>query len=328
MNKDGGWIFISHSHLDIDIVRRIRNKLEDRGFEPLMFFLKCLNDDNEIESLIKREINEREWFIYVESDNAANSRWVKSEREYIAQLSGKKVFTIDINGDITQQVENITRQLKVFISYARKDRAVYEIIKQALLSRDFLVFDDNEIPVGVDFRRYIQTEIDESVRDGFVLLLVTENLENNDWIKKEIEYTNAADGKIVPIYIGNATLDCAWDYDIRELQGVHLDSEPTKEQIEAIISHIEHRINYYNSDFAVSYGFQSAKSIQYPFVASIPDYTFWDCDNLEIAYIPPCVSYISDLAFRKDQDVLIICCKGSYAEQYCLRNNMRYKTEI
>ena len=129
MNKDGGWIFISHSHLDIDIVRRIRNKLEDRGFEPLMFFLKCMNDDNEIESLIKREINEREWFIYVESDNAANSRWVKSEREYIAQLSGKKVFTIDINGDITQQIENITRQLKVFISYARKDRTVYEIIK-------------------------------------------------------------------------------------------------------------------------------------------------------------------------------------------------------
>lgn len=74
--------------------------------------------------------------------------------------------------------------------------------------------------------------------------------------KKEIEYANAADGKIVPIYIGNATLDCAWDYDIRELQGVHLDSEPTKEQIEAIISHIEHRINYYNSDFAVSYGFK------------------------------------------------------------------------
>ena len=45
------------------------------------------------------------------------------------------------------------------------------------------MFDDNEIPVGVDFRRYIQTEIDESVRDGFVLLFVTENLENNDWIK-------------------------------------------------------------------------------------------------------------------------------------------------
>lgn len=41
MNKNGGWIFIFHSHLDIDIVRRIRNKLEDRGFEPLMFFLKC-----------------------------------------------------------------------------------------------------------------------------------------------------------------------------------------------------------------------------------------------------------------------------------------------
>lgn len=42
MNKNGGGIFIFHSHLDIDIVRRIRNKLEDRGFEPLMFFLKCI----------------------------------------------------------------------------------------------------------------------------------------------------------------------------------------------------------------------------------------------------------------------------------------------
>ena len=28
MNKDGGWIFISHSHLDIDIVRRIDVFLE------------------------------------------------------------------------------------------------------------------------------------------------------------------------------------------------------------------------------------------------------------------------------------------------------------
>ena len=116
MNKDGGWIFISHSHLDIDIVRKIRNKLEDRGFEPLMFFLKCLNDDNEIESLIKREINEREWFIYVESENAAKSRWVQSERAYISQLSGKKVFTINVNDDITEQINNITKQLKIFIT--------------------------------------------------------------------------------------------------------------------------------------------------------------------------------------------------------------------
>ena len=68
MQKDGGWIFISHSHLDIELVRKIRNELEAKGFEPLLFYLKCLNDDSEIEDLIKREINEREWFIYVDSE--------------------------------------------------------------------------------------------------------------------------------------------------------------------------------------------------------------------------------------------------------------------
>lgn len=66
-NKEGGWVFLSHSHQDINKVRKIRNLLEQRGFEPLLFFLKCLTDDDEIEDLIKREITEREWFIYVVS---------------------------------------------------------------------------------------------------------------------------------------------------------------------------------------------------------------------------------------------------------------------
>ena len=38
--KDGGWTFISHSHKDISQERYIRNELEKRGFEPLMFYLK------------------------------------------------------------------------------------------------------------------------------------------------------------------------------------------------------------------------------------------------------------------------------------------------
>ena len=73
MKNEGGWVFISHSHQDIAKVRYIRNRLEQRGFEPLLFFLKCLSDEDEIEGLIKREISEREWFIYADSDNSRNS---------------------------------------------------------------------------------------------------------------------------------------------------------------------------------------------------------------------------------------------------------------
>lgn len=243
MRAEGGWLFISHSHLDIDIVRKIRNQLEEQGFEPLIFYLKCLNDDDEIESLIQREINEREWFIYVESENAAKSRWVQSERAYISQLSGKKVFTININDDISEQINNITKQLKVFISYSHKDRAIYELIKQALLSRDFLVFDDRDIPANVNWTDKIRTEIDESAKNGFVLLLITENMKNSFYIRQEIEYTRAVGGKIIPIYIGNTASDLARELRIPDIQGVHLDNEPTKEQIDAIIPFLEKNIN-------------------------------------------------------------------------------------
>ena len=44
--KQGAWIFVSHSHRDLEKVRQIRNELEKRGHNPLLFFLKCLEDDN------------------------------------------------------------------------------------------------------------------------------------------------------------------------------------------------------------------------------------------------------------------------------------------
>ena len=40
LNKSkGGYIFLSHSHDDIEKVRKLRNMLEDEGFEPLCFYL-------------------------------------------------------------------------------------------------------------------------------------------------------------------------------------------------------------------------------------------------------------------------------------------------
>ena len=92
----GGYIFLSHSHEDIEKVREIRNSLEQDGFEPLCFYLKCLSDDSEIEDLIKREIDAREWFVFVNSENSRKSKWVTLEREYILRTNRKKVITIDI----------------------------------------------------------------------------------------------------------------------------------------------------------------------------------------------------------------------------------------
>ena len=52
-------------------VRPIRNELERRGHNPLLFFLKCLEDDDaRLPELTREEIQARAWFILCDSLNA------------------------------------------------------------------------------------------------------------------------------------------------------------------------------------------------------------------------------------------------------------------
>ena len=56
--------FLSHSSKDIDKVRQIRDILEVLDYEPLLFHLKCLDDDNDdLETFIKKEIESRNIFM-------------------------------------------------------------------------------------------------------------------------------------------------------------------------------------------------------------------------------------------------------------------------
>jgi len=65
------WIFVSHSSRDLEKVRRVRNAIEAAGGEPILFFLKCLSDHDEIDELIKREIEARNFFLLCDSSNAS-----------------------------------------------------------------------------------------------------------------------------------------------------------------------------------------------------------------------------------------------------------------
>jgi hypothetical protein len=61
------WVFVSHSHQDSDAVRSVRHEFERLHANPLLFFLMCLNDDEEVDSLIKREITARKFFLLCDS---------------------------------------------------------------------------------------------------------------------------------------------------------------------------------------------------------------------------------------------------------------------
>ena len=61
-------------------MRKARNILEEQGKRPLMFFLKCLGDNDEIFELIKREIDARPRFILCKSQNTEDpSEWAQKE---------------------------------------------------------------------------------------------------------------------------------------------------------------------------------------------------------------------------------------------------------
>lgn len=239
--RENGWVFISHSHKDVDSVRKIRNYLESLGLEPLLFYLKCLSDEDEIDDLIKREINAREWFIYMDSPNARASKWVKKEREIIESHPDKKVFNIDLNQDYESQkaiIDHIARQIKVYISCVCKDKRIFQSIREKLLNYDMQVWSDEELPSGEDWRKCIHWMINNTTHNGFVLVLLSEHSANSQFVKAEIELTKRQQGKIIPIYIGHPVVSKEIAEMIGDLQGYPISEDPTEDELELLVGNI------------------------------------------------------------------------------------------
>lgn len=139
--NEGGYVFISHSHQDIEKVRQIRNTMEDNGFEPLCFYLKCLTDEDEIEGLIKREIDAREWFVFVDSPNSRASRWVTKEREYISSLETKKIITICLDNEtsMSKVAEKLVKGLRVSVFCSEVDSEFAYLLRDKLLEKEIQV---------------------------------------------------------------------------------------------------------------------------------------------------------------------------------------------
>lgn len=326
--KKNGWVFVSHSHQDIDAVRQIRNKLESLGFEPLLFYLKCLSDEDEIAELIKREIDEREWFIYADSPNARRSKWVQTERDYIETLAGKTVFTVDLRApfeDQMQALEHMARQMKVYVAASRRDRLITEALTRTLKAHDMQVISDDDIAAGDFFINSVRHEIGEASRDGFVLLIVSPNSENSDMLVREAEMALRSGGKIVPLYVGGAHLPSALMEKLGNVAGVSLSEIPTDAELQRAVDAILSRVTYYESDYTTSQGFRYARRITLPPLSRIDADTFALCEALEELTIPSSVVYIDSAAFAGLDNILIRCYPDSYAERFCKIHLLRYE---
>lgn len=143
------YFFISHSHLDIKKVRIVRNTIEqDERYEPILFFLRCIEDDEELNDLLKREIRAREWFIYCKSNNAERSAYVQRELAYIRSLKAhgyaKNVLTIDLDAlgeeEIAPETRRQTLKKHAFISCSQYDAPFAARLYDALSRRGFSVW--------------------------------------------------------------------------------------------------------------------------------------------------------------------------------------------
>lgn len=223
---DGGYVFLSHSHKDMDKVRLIRNYLEEMGFDPLCFFLKCLEEDAEIFQLVKREIAAREWFVYLDSQNARGSYWVPQELE-CAQKAGKAIIKIDLEKETSmEEISNtIASSMRVFLSYSSKDERLAHRLYRYLLSKDLQVFIALDIKFGEDFAKAITSAISEASKNGCVIVLITKYSVNSKMVLNELMYAVKENASILPIAVGDFELPLEFKYFLSHLQFLSFQKE-------------------------------------------------------------------------------------------------------
>lgn len=173
------WVFLSHSHEDYEKVRKVRDMLEDQQMRPLMFFLKCLNDHDEIDSLIKREIDCRTRFILCDSENARKSDWVKEEVNYIKSLD--RIYeTIDLDWsieEIKQRLDEFKRKATLFISYNRENQYLAKSVYERLNKYDFHVFVDMmSMRSGDWYQAHTISSLDKAAENGYIIALINEQI--------------------------------------------------------------------------------------------------------------------------------------------------------
>ena len=215
--------FISHSHLDIEKVRFIRDVIEEVFFyEPILFFLKCLSDEREINDLLQREIAERIWFVYCQSENAENSKYVQGERAYLDTLiaHGKKINKIQIELDkfelwdpqckqyIRDQVFRGIRKSKLYLAHVRADDGCVMSLRERLLSNGYNTFQLMQPQSFFNFGLSVEDAIkSHSYDDGAVLAFISERAFDADYFLSELNFAIENRAVIIPVFIDDGNVD-------------------------------------------------------------------------------------------------------------------------
>lgn len=250
-NNNEIWGFLSHSHEDYEKVRKVRDMLEDQHMRPLMFFLKCLNDHDEIDSLIKREIDCRTRFILCDSEKARKSDWVKEEVEYI-KSQDRICETIDLDmpiEEIKKVLSEFKRRATLFISYNRENQNLAKSVYERLSKYDFQVFVDMDLlRLGDDYLKTVISSLDKAAANGHIIALMNERVlmpgsGSRHEIKRTINYDIENGGRsilpfstsegLISYIVKDAELKSLMNYSIQDISNVSIDN-----QCDVVVNHV------------------------------------------------------------------------------------------
>lgn len=218
-NNSDIWVFLSHSNKDYELVREVRNKMEEQGMRPLMFFLKCLDDEPEIFDLLKREIDVRPRFILCDSENAQASEWVQKEVEYI-KSKNRQYLTIDLSKPETfaEKVLEMKRRSQVFLSYAISDGNIANRISRALQKNGFCVYDCQNLNAGTNLLEQIEGTIRYVCENGYFVPILTDSYKGS-WGQMELDYAIKYNGRILPFIDRSSKYsNRSWEWTIEEMK--------------------------------------------------------------------------------------------------------------
>ena len=196
--QSDAWIFISHSTRDLAAVRKVRNAIEEKGANPILFFLKQKVPDDLLRSFLLREIEARNFFLLCESENASLSPYVQFEVDHVKKLPHVKRNIVNISLPWEAQlaaIEDLLADATAFASYAVADRDAVAPFLQFLADQDFAVFDPiKDLRLGDNWQTAIQRAISESSRSGYLIQFLSRKALQSQFVAAEFNYYLQASG--------------------------------------------------------------------------------------------------------------------------------------
>lgn len=241
------WIFLSHSSDDFDKVRKIRNYLEEKSYRPLMFYLKCLESDEEIYDLITREIDVRTRFILCDSENARGSDWVKREMDYIANQDPPRSFLrIDLSQSddiIHRQLDSYVNQMNIYISCTRNHNDMFSKIRLRLNKYDLNVLPDLDSFESSNYAYEIEKQISHAANNGYYIFLYSKDIVNSSFVAKEFKLADKLGANVLLFTLDEESDKiCCNDCSLGKYRHIDVSKYSNEDKADAITNRILERI--------------------------------------------------------------------------------------